>query len=430
MYDLMRALYPLCRSLTGDGVRKTFQNLLQHVPFEIKEVATGTSVFDWKVPKEWNIREAWLADKHGRRIVDFSESNLHILGYSVPINSVVALSDLREHLFTLPEHPDWIPWRTSYYTENWGFSITQKQLEQLTDEEYSVYIDSSLTNGHLTYAELLLPGESDHEILISSYVCHPSLCNDGISGMVLVTMLAKYLPASPLKYSYRFLLSPGTIGPLTWLAANEHHLKYVKHGLVASCVGDPGGLTYKKTRRGDAEIDHAAVNVLRHSASDYVIENFTPWGGDERQFCSPGFNLPVGSLMRTPPGAFPEYHTSADNLDFVRLESLANSFETYASVLEVLEGNGIYVNQNPKGEPQLGRRGLYRAISTGAPREAEVAERALLWVLNLSDGELSLLDIANRAELPFAEIRKAADALVAHDLLRDLCSGDTEQVAR
>jgi aminopeptidase-like protein len=430
MYELMRVLYPMCRSLTGNGVRETFRELGQHVPFEVKEVPTGTRVFDWAIPREWNVREAWIADKQGRRIVDFRDSNLHILGYSTPIRATVTLADLRDHLFTIPEHPDWIPWRTSYYQENWGFSIPHKQLALLTDREYVVCIDSSLDDGHLTYAELVLPGDVTDEILISSYVCHPSLCNDGISGIVLVTILAKYLLACSHRYTYRFLLSPGTIGPLTWLSANEDRLEYVKHGLVASCVGDRGKLTYKKTRRGDAEIDQAAANVLRHSGGDYAIEDFTPWGGDERQFCSPGFDLPVGSLMRTPPGAFPEYHTSADNLEFIQQESLGNSFEMYAAVLEVVEGNGTYVNENPKGEPQLGRRGLYRQISTGAPGEAEVAERALLWVLNLCDGEQTLLDVANRAGLPFAAIRAAADVLIEHGLLKDFTLDHDKQVGR
>jgi len=418
MHALISELYPVCRSLTGAGVRETFDRLAQHVPLKVTELATGTQVFDWTVPKEWSIRDAWISDVHGKKIVDFQRSNLHVLGYSVPVRRTVSLDELREHVFALPEHPEWIPWRTSYYHENWGFSLTQNQLDELTDDEYLVCIDSSLDDGSLTYAEVALPGETRDEVLISSYVCHPSLCNDGLSGIALITMLAKYLQSVSLRYSYRFLLSPGTIGPLAWLSLNEARLANVKHGLVVSCVGDPGRLTYKKSRRGDAEIDQAAVHVLKHSASDHAIEEFTPWGGDERQFCSPGFNLPVGSLMRTPPGRFPEYHTSADDLEFVRPASLADSFAKYLAVVSVLEGNATYVNQNPKGEPQLGRRGLYRAISSGTPREDELRERALLWVLNLSDGNHTLLDIADRANLSFFLVRAAADALCDHDLLK------------
>jgi len=420
MLELMRELYPICRSLTGNGVRETFAILRRHVPFELVEVATGTRVYDWTVPDEWNITDAWIADERGYRVVEFRRCNLHVLGYSVPIRRKVSLAELRDHLFTLPDQPTRIPFRTSYYSRNWGFCLTHERLEALTDGMYDVCIDSSLEPGHLTYGEYVIPGRSTDEILVSSYICHPSLCNDGLSGVVLAVILAKYFSSLELRYTYRFLLSPGTIGPLTWLMRNEDHLPRVKAGLVAACVGDSGKMTYKKSRRGDAEIDQAAVNVLRMSGDHYSVESFVPWGGDERQFCSPGFDLPIGSLMRTPAGDFPEYHTSADDLEFVRPESLADSFRKYVDVLDVLEGNATYVNQNPKGEPQLGRRGLYKAISTGAPREEEVGERALLWVLNLADGEHSLLDIADRADLPFPVVRKAARALYEHGLLREV----------
>jgi aminopeptidase-like protein len=417
LHTLMSELFPICRSLTGEGVRETFRILRNHAPFEVVEVLTGTPVYDWTIPDEWNIRDAWIANDQGDRVVDFRRSNLHVLGYSVPIRRRLTLAELREHLFTLPDKPTWIPFRTSYHDRNWGFCLSHEQLQSLQDGLYDVCIDSSLEPGHLTYGELVAPGRTTDEILVSSYVCHPSLANDGLSGAVLTAILAKYLSSLSLRYTYRFLLSPGTLGPLTWLMRNEDRLGRIKGGLVAACVGDPGRMTYKKSRRGDAEIDQAAVNVLRTSGGDYRVDEFTPWGFDERQFCSPGFDLPIGSLMRTPAPEFPEYHTSADNLEFVRPESLADSFQKYIEVFEVLEGNGTYKNQNPKGEPQLGRRGLYKAISTGAPREDEIGERALLWVLNLSDGEHSLLDIAERADLPFKAVRKAATALQEHGLL-------------
>jgi aminopeptidase-like protein len=417
MYALMSKLFPICRSLTGNGVRETFRILSQHVPFEVVEVPSGTHIYDWTVPEEWNIRDAWIANDLGDRVVDFRRSNLHVLGYSVPIRRRLTLAELREHLFTLPDNPAWIPFRTSYHDRNWGFCLSHEQLQSLQDGVYEVCIDSSLEPGHLTYGEFVVPGRTSEEILVSSYVCHPSLANDGLSGVVLTAVLAKYLSSLSLRYTYRFLLSPGTLGPLTWLMRNEDRLGRIKGGLVAACVGDPGRMTYKKSRRGDAEVDEAALNVLRMSGEDHRIDDFTPWGFDERQFCSPGFDLPIGCLMRTPAPEFPEYHTSADNLEFVRSESLADSFAKYVEVLDVLEGNAVYVNQNPKGEPQLGRRGLYKAISTGAPREDEVGERALLWVLNLSDGEHSLLDIAGRADLPFRAVRKAAAALHEHGLL-------------
>ena len=419
MYELMRELYPIGRSLTGPGVVETFERLKRHADLRVVEVPSGTQIFDWVVPLEWTIREAWIKDASGAKIVDFDESNLHVLGYSVPMDATVPAEELRAHLHTDPEHPDWIPWRTSYWARNWGFSLSHETLGRLNEPEYRVLIDSSLEEGTLRYAEATVAGEREDEVLLTTYVCHPSLCNDGISGIVLITMLAKYLAPLSTRLSYRFLLSPGTVGPLTWLAQNQSDLGSIKHGLVASCVGDAGSLTYKRSRRGVADVDRAAAHVLRHSGDPYTIEDFTPWGGDERQFCSPGFDLPVGSLMRTPPGRFAEYHTSADDLDFVSPASLADSFAKYLDVLEVLEGNQTYVSQNPFGEPQLGRRGLYRAISAGAPRDDEVIERSILWVLNLSDGRHSLLDIADRADLPFSTVRHAADLLLEHDLLAE-----------
>jgi aminopeptidase-like protein len=331
----------------------------------------------------------------------------------------MSLADLRSHLHTIPEHPDWIPLRTSYYSENWGFCLAHSVLEKLAEDVYEVHIDSSLEPGHLTYAEAYVPGETTDEVLVSTYICHPSVCNDGISGIALVAMLAKYLRRFRLRYSHRFLFSPGTIGPLTWLSRNEEQLERVKHGLVASCVGDAGAITYKESFQGRAEIDQAAANVLRAAGDEHRIQSFVPWGGDERQFSSPGFRLPVGALMRTPPGSFPEYHTSADDLDFVRPEFLGDSFNKYVAVLEVLEGNRAYFNLNPKGEPQLGSRGLYREISSGAPGVDSTRERALLWVLSLSDGCNTLLDISDRSGIPFPVIRKAADALCDHGLLRE-----------
>jgi aminopeptidase-like protein len=419
MYELVRELYPICRSLTGDGVRESLRLVSRHVALEVTEVPSGTRVYDWTVPKEWNIHAAWIADSKGNHVVDFSDSNLHVLGYSVPMRGKMGLDDLRPHLHTIPEHPNWIPLRTSYYSENWGFCLARSVLERLAEGIYEVCIDSSLEPGHLTYAEAYVPGETSDEVLISTYICHPSVCNDGISGIALVTMLAKYLSRFRLKYSYRFLFSPGTIGPLTWLSRNEEHLGHVKHGLVASCVGDAGMITYKQTLQGSAEIDRATANVLRASGEEHRIQPFVPWGGDERQFSSPGFRLPIGALMRTPPGSFPEYHTSADDLDLVRSEFLGDSFNKYVEVLEILEGNGTYINLNPKGEPQLGRRGLYHQISSGVPAAEATTERATLWVLSLSDGSRTLLDISDRSGIPFPVMRAVADALCEHGLLKE-----------
>ncbi len=415
MYELMERLYPICRSLTGDGVRETLDLIEEQIPVERTEVPSGTQVYDWTLPQEWNIREAWLARPDGERIVDFADSNLHVLGYSVPVRKRLPLSELREHLFSDPERPAVTPYRTSYHNENWGFCLPHRQLEALEDGEYEAVIDSTLEDGVVTYAECLLPGETEDEVLLSTYICHPSLCNDNLSGIVLLTALARYLKAEQQRYSYRFLFSPATIGPLIWLSRNEDRLHRVKHGLVAACVGDSGPLTYKRSRRGDAAIDRAAGQVVRAAGGE--VRDFTPLGGDERQFCSPGFDLPVGVLSRTPQDEFPGYHSSADDLELVRPEHLADSFAAYLAVFAQLEadadeGNATYVNLNPKGEPQLGKRGLYRAVGGGS-----FAEGALLWVLNLSDGRHDLKAIAERSGLAFFEIRSAADQLLEAGLL-------------
>ena len=415
MHDLIRDLYPICRSITGDGVRETLRQVGEHVPLKVHEVPTGTPVFDWTVPKEWNIRDAYVKGPDGRKVVDFRNSSLHVLNYSVPVRKQVSLAELREHLFTLPDHPDWIPYKTSYYQERWGFCVSHNQLRGMKEGSYEVVIDASLEAGHLTYGEYYIPGTSQDEVLISCHICHPSLCNDNLSGIALSTFLAKHLRGRPLRYSYRFIFIPGTIGAIAWLALNEGTVGRIKHGLVVSNVGDSGKMHYKKSRRGDAEIDRAAAHVLRHSGSPHEIEDFSPYGYDERQFCSPGFNLPVGSLTRTPYGRYPEYHTSADDLSLVQPGYLADSFTKYLSVLNVLESNQCYLNQNPKGEPQLGKRGLYRTM--GGNVESKEAEVAMLWVLNLCDGHHSLLDIAERSKLAFPVVSAAAGALEKAGLL-------------
>ncbi|MEA5463763.1 DUF4910 domain-containing protein [Leptothoe sp. PORK10 BA2] len=416
MYSLIGELYPICRSITGNGVRKTLQIIQKHIPLEIHEVPTDTSVFDWTVPKEWNIRDAYIKDETGKKIIDFQESNLHILNYSIPIHKKMPLAQLKEHLFSMPDQPDWIPYRTSYYKETWGFCLPDRILKSLPEGEYEVYIDSSLEPGSLTYGELLLPGETTDEVLLCCHSCHPSLCNDNLSGIALVTFLAKYLSQKPLRYSYRFIFIPGTIGSITWLSLNEHRVSSIKHGLTVSNVGDSGHLTYKKSRRGTAEIDRVVSHVLKNLPQEYTISDFSPYGYDERQFCSPGFNLPVGSLTRTPFGTYPEYHTSADNLDFVQASALVNSFETYLTVIDVLENNHTYLNTNPKCEPQLGKRGLYSTM--GGKQTTPEDRMAMLWVLNLSDGGHTLLDIAERSNLNFSTIKNAAFALANSGLLK------------
>jgi len=417
MYRLITELYPICRSITGNGVRETLQVLKKHISIEVHNVPSGTQVFDWTVPREWNIRDAYVKNSRGERVIDFRKSNLHVLNYSVPINRRMSLAELRPHLFTLPNYPDWVPYRTSYYNENWGFCLSHNQFMELTDDEYEICIDSSLEPGFLTYGEYFLPGESGDEVLFSCHVCHPSLANDDLSGIALALFLAKHLSNVKRKYSYRFLFIPGTIGSITWLSLNERETSRIKHGLVLASLGAGDKFTYKKSRRGNAEIDQAVLNVLRHSASSYDILDFSPYGYDERQFCSPGFDLPVGCFMRTPNGSFPQYHTSADNLDFVQPSLLAESFAVSLAIVSLLDNNVIYANQNPKCEPQLGKRGLYRAMG-GV--EGGINELALLWILNLSDGTHSLLDIAERSGYAFDTIKRAADTLLDHRLLKPM----------
>jgi aminopeptidase-like protein len=415
LHGLVADLYPICRSITGDGVRQTLRRIASHIPLTIEEVPTGTPVLDWTVPNEWTIRDAWVADASGARVIDFRRSNLHVMSYSVPVRATMTLAELRPHLFTLPEQPDRIPYRTSYYREAWGFCLTHRQLQALPEGTYDVCIDATLAPGTLSYGECYLPGATADEVLLSTHVCHPSLGNDNLSGVAVATRLAAHLAALPRRrYSYRLLFAPGTIGAITWLARNEHRLRHVAHGLVLACLGDRGRITYKKSRRGTAEIDAVVAHVLATSADAHDVVDFRPHGYDERQFCSPGFDLPVGCLTRTPPGQFPEYHTSADDLDFVRPESLADSYEKLRTIVSTLERNAVYVNRAPKGEPQLGRRGLYRSIGGD---DAAPDELALLWVLNLSDGHHSLLAIAERAGYPFETIWRAATRLQEHGLL-------------
>jgi len=417
LYDRVERLYPLCRSITGNGVRDTLALIGREIDVAITEVPTGTQVFDWTVPQEWNIRDAYIKDGDGRRIVDFGASNLHVLSYSVPVHQRIRLAELQPHLFSIPDRPDWIPYKTSYYSSNWGFCLTERQRQALRDDDYEVRIDASLEDGHMTLGQCLLPGRSPDEVLFSCHICHPSLCNDNLSGVTVAVGLAKLLAQQPHRYTYRFLFIPGTIGAITWLALNEAAVARIKHGLVLSCLGDRGKVTYKKSRQGNAEIDRATALTLATSGDEHELRDFTPYGYDERQYCSPGFNLPVGLLSRTPHGRFPEYHTSADNLEFVTPASLADSLLKCLSIIDVLEGNAAYTNRNPKCEPQLGRRGLYGSI--GGYSDTGVMEEALLWVLNLSDGTHTLLDIAERSRLPFDIVRTVASTLQQHELLSE-----------
>ena len=397
-------LYPICRSITGAGTRATLDAVSRIVPLERVEVPTGTKVFDWDVPREWNIRDAWIKNAAGERVVDFQRHNLHVMSYSTPVRARMSLAELRPHLFSLPEQPTWIPYRTSYYRDNWGFCLTHEALQALPEGEYEVCIDSTLEPGALSFGQAVLPGDSSEEILIWTHVCHPSLANDNLSAIAVAAHLARSLAMRPRALTYRFVFAPTTIGAITWLALNEAHVGRIRHGLVLASLGDRGSFVYKRSRRGDAEVDRVLEYVIGTEGS---VEDFSPYGYDERQFCSPGFDLPVGRFSRTPNGRYPEYHSSADNLDFITAESLGASLEACERVCSVLEGNVRYRNLLPKCEPRLGPRGLYRNATGRNPSEFE---HALLWVLNQSDGTRDLLSIAQRSRLDFAVIANAATA--------------------
>lgn len=416
MHAFATELFPLCRSITGGGVRETLHEISKRIPLELHEVPTGAEVLDWIVPDEWNIRDAYIADASGKRIVDFRASNLHVVSYSEPIHETMTLEELRPHLYTHEQNPDWIPYRTSYYTRTWGFCLSQRQLAELREGSYEVVIDSTLDPGSLSYGECYLPGEHQDEVLLTTHICHPSLANDNLSGIVLLAELAAALADSSHRLSYRLLFIPGTIGSVSWLARSFDDLSgQIVAGLVVACVGDPGPLTYKRSRRGNTLVDRAGAHVVKQSPEGRVLD-FVPWGWDERQFNSPGFDLPVGCLTRSPEGEFSEYHSSADDLDLIRRESLEGSFRAARSIFEILERDRTYRNLSPRGEPQLGKRGLYRGLGGPVPGSDQLA---LLWVLNQSDGSATLLDIADRSGLPFRQILDASAALADAGLLAE-----------
>jgi aminopeptidase-like protein len=416
LHALAARLFPIPRSITGEGLRRSLAILGERIPLELREVPSGTPAFDWRVPPEWRLSGATLTAPDGRRIVDAGESSLQLVGYSAPFRGSVELDDLRAHLHTLPDRPDLIPYRTSYYKEQWGFCLPHRVAAALPPGRYEVEIDTELFAGSLTYGECLIAGESSEEMLFSTHCCHPEMANDNLSGMVVAAALAERLAARPRRrLSYRFLFLPGTIGAIAWLAANRERLGAIRQGLTLAGLGAPGDFHYKKTRHGDTPIDREIPRALAGRSERLRVEAFVPFGYDERQYNSPGIDLPVGSFTRTPYGRYPEYHTSADSLEFIRPETLAGSLAALEAVVDHLEARESYRNLAPFGEPQLGRRGLYRAIGgDDAGRERELA---LLWVLNQSDGSHSLEDIAERSGIALDRLREAADSLLAAKLL-------------
>jgi len=416
LHAFAELMYPVCRSITGQGVRDTLEMVREKIPLTIHQVPTGTQVFDWEVPREWNIKDAYIKNSKGEKVIDFKNNNLHIVSYSTPVDMTMTLSELKKYLHTIEKQPDCIPYRTSYYSESWGFCLSYNQLKVLPEDNYQVFIDSSLEEGVLNYGEYYIPGDSKEEILFYTHICHPSLCNDNLSGISTVTHLAKILAEQKLHFSYRFIFAPATIGAISWLSLNEKNLSNIKHGLVVTLVGDSGKLNYKRNRNLSSEIDRVVCKALEDSKKEFEILEFSPYGYDERKFCSPGINLDVGRLTRTPNNCYPEYHTSADNLDFIKADKLAESLEAILQIVNILENNKTYINTSPKCEPQLGKRGLYD--NTGGKKGVEQKAFYMLWILNQSDGKHSLLDIAIRSGLCFETISNASKDLVNSGLLK------------
>jgi aminopeptidase-like protein len=416
MHDFIRRLFPICRSLTGDGVRETLRIIKEHIPITMHEVPSGTVVFDWKIPKEWNIKDAYIEDENGQKIVDFKKNNLHVIGYSTPINKTITLAELQEHLHSLPDRPDAIPYVFSFYKEQWGFCMTHHERLKLKGKSYKIVIDSEFKEGFLTYAELIIPGESEKEIFISTYVCHPSMANNELSGPAVATFLAKSVLSKPRRYTYRFIFIPETIGAITYLTRNlEKMKKNVIAGFNLTCVGDNGSYSYIPTRNGDTYTDKVMLNVLSSMHPDFIKYSFLDRGSDERQYNAPGIDLPVCCFSRSKFGKFPQYHTSLDNLDFVTAEGLASSLNVLDACVRLLEENKIYQTLC-LGEAQLGKRGLYPTISS--EKSTYKKAREIIDFMMYADGRNDLIDISNKINVPVFELYPVIEKLIMADLLK------------
>ena len=419
IHELASRLWPLNRSITGDGVRATLSILREELSgLELHEVPTGTHVFDWSVPKEWRVREAYIQTPGGQRICDFKKNNLHLVGYSIPVKKKLTLQELKEHLYTLPNQPDAIPYITSYYKERWAFCLSHNELQLLTDGEYEVFIDSELFDGSLTYGELIIPGSSDLEVFISTYVCHPSMANNELSGPCVTTFIAKELLKKQRKFTYRIVFIPETIGSITYLSRHSEHLKKrVIAGFNVSCIGDDRAYSYLPSRNGNTLSDTVAKHVLKHISEHYVSYDWRDRGSDERQYCAPGIDLPIASIMRTKYGKYDEYHTSLDDLiNVVTPDGLEGGFNALWKAIEALENN-FYPRVDVFCEPQLGKRGLYPTLSTKSSG-AEV--RLMMDLITWSDGRRSLIEIAELCHAPVWELYPILDKLCEHKLITKL----------
>lgn len=429
--SLFDDLFPICRSITGPGLRESLSIISDHIPLEVESVPSGTKVFDWEVPKEWHIYDAKLVGPDGETYADFQETNLSVVNYSEPVDEYLTLEELDSHLYTNPDVPEAIPYVTSYYDRTWGFCLPHEMYEDLPEGEYHAYIDSEFVDGEINYGHTKLPGESDKEVLLSSYLCHPSLANNELSGPLVLSSLYRRLQGwETRKYTYRFVLCPETIGSITYLSEYGDHLEQnVAGGLVLTCLGGPKEhLSYKTSRRETAIIDKTIKNISQYGSQDIDIRSFTPTGGsDERQYCSPGFNLPVGQVARTVYGEYDGYHNSLDDKEFMRIQSLVDSSERIEQLLRAFEYGGWYRNIEPYGEPMLGKRDLYRSVnspttaddSTNDIRddEREFLDRVLT-ILNYSDGERAMVDIANRLECSSIDLIPIINILKEENLLK------------
>ena len=416
MYDLAVRLFPICRSITGNGYRRSLDIIREQVPeMKVFEVPTGTQVFDWTVPKEWNIRGGWIRRMNGETVIDFRDSNLHVLGYSVPVHQKVSREELMEHVYTQPEQPDWIPYVTSYYKERWGFCMSEHQKQQMADEAYEVMIDSTLEDGSLTYGELIVPGETDDEVFFSTYLCHPSMANNELSGPCLMAALINYVNSLPRRrYTYRFVIVPETIGSITYLSRNlEAMQQHVKAGFVLSCVGDDRTYSMVSTKYEDTLADRVLENVLRFHAPDFIRYSFMKRASDERQYGSAGVGLPVCAFCRSKYHEYPEYHTSADDLSLISPEGLQGSYDVMVKVINALEHNRHYRMTCPC-EPQLGKRGLYPTISQKGTYEAF---RAMQHFTAYADGRNDLIGISNLIGTPVDQLITIVAKLTEHKLL-------------
>ena len=417
IHNLAKQLWGINRSITGDGVRKTLSILGDFFKdLVVFEVQSGTQVLDWVVPREWSIVSGYIITPSGRKICDFNENNLHVVGYSIPVDDSISLAELDKHLYSLPDKPNAIPYVTSYYAERWGFCISHKQRVLLEEGIYKVKIDSHLFNGHLTYGELIIKGETDKEVLISTYVCHPSMANNELSGPVVVTYLVKWLQAlQSRKYTYRIIFIPETIGSITYLSKNINQMQEkVIAGFNVSCVGDNRTYSYLPSRNGKTLSDKVAKHILKWIDPDYVAYSWSERGSDERQYCAPGVDLPIASIMRTKYGKYPEYHTSLDDLiNVVTPDGLEGGYEALRLSIEAIE-NICYPRATVLGEPQLGKRGLYPTIST---KNSASESRLLMELITCSDGSHSLLEIAEKCNAPIWELYPLIKKLQTHSLL-------------